>query len=140
MGLNQSVAHGAVVGAAGEGRIVWATRRDFAEAAAAVLATDGHEGKIYELAGDQAHTLSELAAEASRHSGKPVAYNNLSKADYSALLVSFGLPAPVAESLAATDAEAVPAGLLDTDSKDLSRLIGRPTSTLSDAVAAALRA
>lgn len=63
------VAHGAVIGSAGEGRISAATRADYAEAAAAVLAADTPQaGKVYELAGDTAFTMAEYAAEVARQS------------------------------------------------------------------------
>lgn len=51
--------HGVFIGAAGEGKIASATRADYAAAAARVIASEGHEGKIYELAGDNAWTLSD---------------------------------------------------------------------------------
>ena len=73
--------HGVFIGAAGEGKIASATREDYAAAAATVISQDGHGGKVYELAGDNAWTLSELAAELSKQSGKNVAYQNLSEAD-----------------------------------------------------------
>jgi Predicted nucleoside-diphosphate-sugar epimerases len=63
--------HGVFIGAAGEGKIASATRADYAAAAAKVVSEDGHAGNVYELAGDSAWTLSELAAELSKQSGKP---------------------------------------------------------------------
>jgi len=138
--LGPALAYGSIMGAAGDGRIAWASRRDLAEAAAAVLASDGHEGRTYELGGDSALTMNDLAAEVARQSGKAVTYVNAPKADYAAFLVKVGLPAPVADMVAAVDADAVPAGLLDTDSNDLSNLIGRPTTPISDTIAAALEA
>ncbi len=74
-----------------EGKIASATRADYAAAAARVIASEGHEGKIYELAGDNAWTLSDLAAELSKQSGKNVVYQNLSEADFAAALKSVGL-------------------------------------------------
>ena len=72
-----AVAHGALIGSAGQGRIASATRADVADAAVEVLTTPGHVGKVYELAGDQAYTLSELAAEISRQTGKDIPYVDL---------------------------------------------------------------
>lgn len=46
--------HGVFIGAAGEGKIASATRADYAAAAAHVIAGEGHAGKVYELAGDNA--------------------------------------------------------------------------------------
>jgi len=65
-----ALVHGAVYGCAGEGRIASAARADYAEAAAAVLTAENKAGRLYELAGDTAYTLSELAAEISRQSAR----------------------------------------------------------------------
>ena len=132
-----AVANGRLAGSAGEGRISSATRADFADAAVAVLTGEGHHGKTYELAGYSAYTLAELAAEISRQSGKDVPYVNLPPAEYAAALIATGLPAQWAEALAAMDVEAS-RGALFHEGRELSRLIGRPTTSLEDAVAAAL--
>ena len=134
-----AVANGAVLGSAGEGRIASATRADFADAAVAVLSTAGHEGKTYELAGDEAYTLGDLAAEISRQSGKEIPYTNLPQAEYAAALTAAGVPAPWSEALPALDVE-VSRDMLFDDSRTLSTLIGRPTTPLQNAVAAALKA
>jgi len=127
----------AFVGNAGDGKIASAARVDYAEAAAVVLVGAGHEGKTYELAGDEAYTLTELAAEISNQSGKTIPYSNLAEAEYAAILKSFGLPDGLAEMLADSDTGASKGGLFD-DSKVLSKLIGRPTTLLAKVVADAL--
>ncbi|WP_204527855.1 SDR family oxidoreductase [Citrobacter cronae] len=125
--------HGVFIGAAGEGKIASATRADYAAAAARVISEEGHAGKTYELAGDAGWTLSQLAAELAKQSGKKVVYQNLSEADFAAALKGFGLPAGLAEMLADSDAGASKGGLFD-DSHTLSKLIGRPTTSLADSV------
>ena len=125
--------HGVFIGAAGEGKIASATRADYAAAAARVISEDGHAGKTYELAGDAGWTLSQLAAELAKQSGKKVVYQNLSEADFAAALKSVGLPAGLADMLADSDTGASKGGLFD-DSHTLSKLIGRPTTSLSDSV------
>lgn len=125
--------HGVFIGAAGEGKIASATRADYAAAAARVISEEGHAGKVYELAGDQAWTLSELAAELSRQSGKNVVYQNLSEADFAAALKSVGLPAGLADMLADSDVGASKGGLFD-DSHTLSALLGHPTTSLAESV------
>jgi NAD(P)H dehydrogenase (quinone) len=130
---------GAFLGSAGEGRIASAPRADYAAAAAAVLASTGHEGKTYELAGDVPYTLTQLAAEISRQSGKKIPYKNLPEAEYAKLLEGFGLPAPMAAAYANFDTGASQGALFD-DSHQLSRLLGRPTIPLPESVAAALKA
>lgn len=125
--------HGVFIGAAGEGKIASATRADYAAAAARVISEEGHAGKTYELAGDAGWTLSQLAAELAKQSGKKVVYQNLSEADFAAALKGFGLPAGLAEMLADSDVGASKGGLFD-DSHRLSKLIGRPTTSLADSV------
>jgi NAD(P)H dehydrogenase (quinone) len=132
--------HGAVLGAAGNGRIASAARADYAAAAAAVLTgADNQAGKIHELAGDSAYTLADYAAEIARQSGKPVAYRNLPEAEYATVLQSVGLPQALAAMLAESDAKAAQ-GALDDGSRQMSRLIGRPTTPMTQSVAAALAA
>jgi NAD(P)H dehydrogenase (quinone) len=128
-----AIEHGVFIGAAGEGKIASATRVDYAAAAARVMSEEGHAGKVYELAGDNAWTLSELAAELSKQSGKAVSYQNLSEADFAAALKGVGLPAGLADMLADSDIGASKGGLFD-DSHTLSKLIQRPTSPLSESV------
>ena len=125
--------HGVFIGAAGEGKIASATRADYAAAAARVISEEGHAGKVYELAGDNGWTLSELAAELAKQSGKKVIYQNLSEADFAAALKSVGLPDGLADMLADSDVGAYKGGLFD-DSHTLSKLIGRPTTALADSV------
>ncbi|XVU25560.1 SDR family oxidoreductase [Actinoplanes sp. CA-054009] len=133
--LDQAVAQG-LVGASGDGRISLATRADLAEAAAAVLVTDGHEGKTYELGGE-ALTKAELAAEISRQTGRPVAYTDLDVDKYTELLVSVGLPREAAEVFADVD-RATAAGALFVPRDDLEKLLGRPATPVATAIKAAL--
>ena len=135
--LAAAVEHGAVLGAAEDGRFATAMRADYAAAAAAVLTGKGHENKVYELGGDEPYTLGELAAEVARQTGRPVAYKNLAQAEYARILTGFGLPEGLARAIADADAGAS-RGELDTRSHDLSMLIGRSTTSLREAVAAAL--
>lgn len=132
-----AVGAGAFIGCAGDGKISSAARVDYAEAAAVVLAGEGHENKIYELAGDEAYTLTELAAEISLQSGKTIPYNNLTETQYTDILKSFGLPKGLAEMLADSDTGASKGGLFD-DSHVLSTLIGRPTTPLAKVLAESL--
>ena len=132
-----AVARGMLAGSAGQGRIASATRADYADAAVAVLVGQGYEGQVLELAGDTAFTLAELASEISRQAGKEIPYVDLAPADYTAALLAAGVPEPWPHVLPALDVEAGKGALFD-DSRTLSRLIGRPTTSLADAVAAAL--
>lgn len=135
--LGAALEHGAIIGSAGEGRLSTASRADYAEAIAVVALESGHEGKTYELAGDDSYTLADLAGEVSRQAGKTVAFVNLSEADYAKALEGFGLPAGFAAVLADSDAAASRGALFD-DSRTLSALIGRPTTPMAETVKAAL--
>jgi NAD(P)H dehydrogenase (quinone) len=127
--LNAAVAHGAIIGAAGTGRVNSAARKDYAEAS--------HAGKTHELAGDVAHTGADLAAAVAGAVGKPVTYVAMPQADYAAALIGFGLPEELARVLADSDARAGEGALAD-DSRTLSRLIGRPTTPFAETIRAAL--
>lgn len=130
--------HGAVVASAGDGRVASASRADYAAAAVAVLTGDGHQGKAYELSGDVAWSLAEYAAEIARQSGKDISYANVPAEQNLANLTGAGLPERFAAILVDVDG-AIERGLLAGTSGDLTRLIGRPTTPLADAVAAALK-
>jgi NAD(P)H dehydrogenase (quinone) len=130
---------GGVIGSAGNGKFSCATRADYAEAAVTALVGTGHDGKTYELAGDHAYTLSDFAAEISRQTGRTIPYKNLPVNEYATALVGFGLPEAIAKAVASWDADAADGALFD-DSRQLSALIGRPTTPLSTTVAEALAA
>jgi len=136
-GVPAALAHCAVYGCAGDGRISSAARADYAEAAAAVLTSDNQAGRVYELAGDTSYTLTELTAEISRQSGKNIGYVNLPEAEYKSVLIKVGLPEIIAELLANSDTGASKDALFD-DSRQLSKLIGRSTTSLATAIAAIL--
>lgn len=137
-GIPAALEHGVLAGSAGHGKISSAARADYAEAAAVVLTSEGHAGRTYELAGDAAYELAELAALITEQSGKAVVYKDLPQADYKAMLISAGLPEPIAELLSDSDAAAAQGALFD-DSRQLSKLIGRPTTPVGVAVGEALK-
>ena len=127
--------HG-IAGAAGKGRVSAATRADYAEAAAAVLIEDGHAGATYELGGP-GFTMAELAQVVSEVYGQAVTYTDLPVEQYTQVLVGAGLPEPVAAVFADGD-RGVAAGELYVDTADLEKLLGRPATSLADAVRSAL--
>ena len=135
--ISGALGAGVLIGSAGDGRISSASRVDYAEGAVAVLTSEGHEGKTYELAGDEAWTFSDLAEEISRQSGKTIPYKDMPAEEYAAVLKSFGLPEGLAQAIAGWDVAAGQGALFD-DGHQLSALIGRPTTPLSVAVADAL--
>ncbi|RPF35524.1 SDR family oxidoreductase [Streptomyces sp. TLI_185] len=130
--------HNAVVAAAGEGRVSSASRADYAAAAVAVLTGEGHENKTYELGGDEAWSFAEYAAELSKQTGKEIAYSPVSVEAFTGILTGAGLPGPLAAVLAGVDAS-IEKGELVVSTGDLSRLAGRPTTPLADAIAVAVK-
>ncbi|MFD0316659.1 SDR family oxidoreductase [Streptomyces flavalbus] len=132
------LAHDAVVAAAGEGRVASAARADYAAAAVAVLTGEGHENRTYELGGDVAWSFAEYAAELSRQTGREIVYNAVSGEALVGILTGAGLPEGFASVLAGVDAS-IEKGELAVVSGDLSRLAGRPTTPISEAIAEALK-
>lgn len=135
--IGGALAGGAVIGAAGAGRISSAARADYAEAAAVVLTSPGHSGKTYELAGDDSYSLAEFAAEIARQTGRDIGYKDLGEAGYAKALEGFGLDAGFAAAIAGWDAAAADGALFSQD-RSLSGLIGRPTTPIADTIRAAL--
>jgi NAD(P)H dehydrogenase (quinone) len=127
--LETFLAHG-IAGSAGAGRVSAAARRDYAEAAAVVVAEDGHAGAVYELGGEP-FTLPELAAAVSASTGSPVSYTDLPVEAYEQVLVGAGVPPVMAHILADAD-RGVAQGELFVDSGQLQKLIGRPAMTMAD--------
>lgn len=128
-----ALAGGSFLGSAGDGKISSAARVDFAEAAAVVLTSSGHQGKTYELAGDKAYTLTDLAKELSVQTGKDIPYKNLPETEYATILKSFGIPEGYAFAIASWDVSVSKGDLFD-DSLTLSKLIGQPTTSLSKTI------
>ena len=135
--IGGTLAGGAFIGSAGNGKISSAARVDYAEAAAVAITDESHKGKVYELAGDDYYTLADLAAEISNQTGTNIPYRNLTEAEYTKILESFEIPAGFAAAIASWDVSASKDDLFD-DSHQLSALIGRPTTPLADSVKAAL--
>ncbi|MET0433694.1 MAG: SDR family oxidoreductase [Cellulomonas sp.] len=135
--VQQARETGEIVGSFGDGRVASAPRDDFAAAAAVVLRTEGHDGAVYELSGDEAWGFDELAAAASEVLGRPVVYRAVSPEQRAADLAAAGLDEGTVGFVVALEAN-TREGLLAETSGDLSRLIGRPTTPLVDALRAAL--
>ncbi|MFL6144859.1 MAG: NmrA family NAD(P)-binding protein [Labedaea sp.] len=128
---------GVIIGSAGDGRVASAARADYAAAAVAVLTMAGEPEPVYELSGDVAWSYPELAEEVAGISGRPVAYRDVPAEEHRAALIEAGLPEPVADVYVSFDRD-IRRGALASTSGSLRTLIGRPTTTLRDSVAAEL--
>lgn len=126
---------GVLAASVGDGRIASASRADYAEAAAVALLDDGHLGAVYELGGDVAWDFTELAAAMAEVLGRPVTYAPLTTAEHLAALEAAGLDAGTAGFVTTLDADIRDGALADSDGT-LSRLIGRPTTTIRETLAA----
>jgi NAD(P)H dehydrogenase (quinone) len=136
--LPLALTHGLLMGAAGDGRISSAARADYARAAATVLAGGDHAGRIYELAGDASFTLAEFAAVVAGASGKPMAYRDMTPEEFRSAALQGGAPEIVARILSDTDAGVAKGALFD-HGRELSRLIGRPTTPFQTTITDYLR-
>lgn len=133
--IDSGRAAGKFFGAAGSAKVSGAARRDYAEAAAVVVTGEGHSGKTYELAGSPALTYPEIAEAVSRVIGSEVTYVNQSVDEYQKTLEGFGMPAEMASMFAGMD-PLIEKGALYSESTDLQDLIGRPSTSASEALSA----
>jgi NAD(P)H dehydrogenase (quinone) len=104
-----------------------------------VLTSEAHNGAVYELAGDEAFTMAQLAAEVGRQVGRAIVYTDMPQQAYAQALISAGVPAGFANVLADSDV-GITRGELNDSTHQLRKLIGRSTTPLSKAVADGLGA
>lgn len=120
------------VTSAPDGRVGWALREEYAQAAAEALMGEGHENKIYELSGEPL-SQSEFAAMLSRVLDINVPYKEVSDDDYKAMLVENGTPEGIAEFVVAIQ-QGIQTGSLDVVSDDLKTLLGHEPTTAEEGV------
>jgi NAD(P)H dehydrogenase (quinone) len=139
----QYLAQGEVLGLSGDARIRAATRADMAGAiAAALLDGDslapgggGTAGATFELSGP-AMTLAALADTVTEVTGTKVVYRDVTAEELTTVLRGAGLDEATAAFVVGLE-ESVARGDLDVTSDDLERLLGRPATTLEQALRAA---
>ncbi len=129
---------GVLYGSAQDGKISSASRQDYAEAAAKVLASEGHDNKIYELAGSTHFTLTDLAGYIGQAAGKSVRYQNISPEDYTSALNNAGLPEGLVYLIVDADVQTAK-GVMFSDRQDLEKILGRKTTPIQDEIAALLK-
>lgn len=134
-GVEHNVASGKLFSATQNGPISSASRADYAEAAAEVLTTSGHEQKTYELAGSQSFTKTDLATYIAHAASKPVQYLQIDAESFAQGLTQAGLPEPVVNLITEADVETAH-GAMFSDRTDLEQLIGRKTTTIQSQVEA----
>lgn len=118
------------VTSAGSGKVGWATRRDYAEAAAAVLAGSGHENTIYELGGKPA-TQAEFVTTLAGLLGREVPVVEVDDAAYADIMKQAGVPEAFVPFLVGIQT-GIRSGSLDVESQGFEKLLGRPATSLSE--------
>lgn len=120
------------VTSAGSGKVGWAMQQDYAEAAAAVLAGDGHGNTIYELSGNLL-TQEELASALGSVLRKEVPVKQVDDASYAGIMKDAGVPDFVLPLLVGIQ-QSIREGTLEIESNDFEKLLGRPVTPIRDAL------
>lgn len=97
--LPQALKSGQWFSAAGEGRVSYLPRVDIARAAAGALISDEPGSRVLTVTGTEALTAREVAAIASELTGKPLDVVDVTDAQFTAGLVTAGVPQHLAEFL-----------------------------------------
>ncbi|WP_020614928.1 SDR family oxidoreductase [Paenibacillus daejeonensis] len=133
LGSIQAVQAGAPwVTSAGSGKVGWALRQDYADAAAAVLTGEGHDNKTYELSGPLL-TQEELAAEVGKVLGKDVSVQQVNDEAYADIMKQAGLPDFVLPIVVGIQ-QSIREGSLAVDSSDFEHVLGRPVTPIQTAL------
>lgn len=125
----QVVHDGGLVSHTPDARVAYVTREDCAAAAAAVLATPGHENKAYNITGPDAIGPRELVALAGEISRKPVELTVVSEADYRAQLAQSGMSEAAINGTISFAAE-LDSPYLREPSTAVAELTGRPAKSV----------
>ena len=130
--IGEKVAESGVIFIPAEnGKVSAVLRSEMAEAAASILATDGHIGKEYNFTNAEAVTYQEIAKTVSEVIGKPINYISPSVEEYGKTLSSYGVTAEVV-GIFSSFAVAQAQGELDIESTDLEKLLGRRPTSVKD--------
>ena len=122
---------GVLRGPAGDGRFGGVARDDIADAALAVLTTEGHAGEVYDLTGPEAITMAEVAAELTRASGRLITYDAETLDQAYASRAGFGAPDWEVAGWV-TSYSAIAAGELDVVTTAVADLAGHPPMSFAE--------
>lgn len=117
---------------AGEGKVGWALQQDYAEAAAEVLAGEGHENTIYELSG-KLLSQEDIAAAVSTVIGKEVPVQQVDDTTYAEIMTKAGVPDFIVPMLVAIQKD-IREGSLEIESKDFEKLLGRSETPVVEGI------
>jgi NAD(P)H dehydrogenase (quinone) len=131
-----ALASGTLTHNRGDGRVAYVSREDCAAVAAAVLASDGHEGAVYDVTGPEAFTADRLAGLYGELGGRPVEAVAVGDDEFVAGLVgaagSDDDHLRYGAELVASFGRAIREGYLASCTDTVARLSGRPARTLRD--------
>lgn len=117
---------------AGSGKVGWALRQDYAEAAAAVLTGSGHENTIYELSG-KLLTQEEFVSAVGKVLGKEVQIQQVNDEAYAEIMKGAGVPEFIIPMLVGIQ-QGIREGALEVASDDFEKLLGRPAVPVEQAL------
>lgn len=115
-----------------DGKVGWALQKDYAEAAAVILAEEGHENKIYELSG-KPRTQAELVANLEEVLDKEIEVKQVSDTKYEEILTESGMSKSLAAMFAGIQ-QSIRKGALNVKSNDFEKLLGHPVTPFKDAL------
>lgn len=121
------------VTAAKEGKVGWALKQDYAEAAATVLSGEGHENTVYELSG-ALMTQEELVSVVGALIGKEVSVQQVDDAAYAKIVKDAGVPEFLIPMLVGIQ-KSIRDHTLEVASNDFEQLLGHPVTSIKEAVA-----
>lgn len=120
---------GVIRGPAGTGKAGFVARADVAEAAAAVLASSGHDGTTFDMTGPESIDLQEAADRLAGFIGRPITYHPETEAEAYASRAGYGAPDWEVEGWV-TSYLAIAQGEMDVVSDSVSRLTGHEPMNL----------
>jgi NAD(P)H dehydrogenase (quinone) len=128
---------GNIRGPAGDGRVAVVAQADIAQAAIAVLASNGsYDGRTLNLTGPAALTMGEIASILSDHFGRTVSYIPETIEEAYASRASYGAPEWQVEGWVSTYL-AIAVGDLAAVTDDIPEVTGHPAMSLQEVLAAA---
>ncbi|WP_145133818.1 SDR family oxidoreductase [Paenibacillus sp. Y412MC10] len=120
------------VTSAESGKVGWALQQEYAEAAAAVLAGEGHENTVYELSGKPL-TQAELVTVLGDVLGKEVPLQQVDDEQYAEIMKQAGVP-EFALPIVVGIQQGIREGQLAIESQDFEKLLGRPLTPIAKAL------
>jgi uncharacterized protein YbjT (DUF2867 family) len=123
-------ADGVIRGPAGDGRLSAVLRDDVALASVAVLVSDGHDGRSYDLTGPRALSLADVAETMRGATGKNIRFHDESDAEAFASRASLGADWEIEGWVSSY--RAIRDGSLSPINADFRRLTGRQPGSLAD--------